>query len=164
VTTTTLARIPVYELRLVQSRRPLRVSERHARYAPMAARALHSLIGLADREHMACLFVDAQMAITGAHIIAIGGQSSIGTIEPVTVFRAALVSGARGIILGHNHPSGDPSPSEQDKGATTRLLAASCVVGVSVLDHVIVTRDPRTWESMFETCPALGWGKEVPSP
>jgi DNA repair protein RadC len=109
---------------------------------------MHAMLGLTDREHFAALFLNGQSQITGVHVVAIGGQHGIGTIEPRTVFRAAVTACASAIVLGHNHPSGDPTPSRVDLATTAKLMAAGRVLGIPILDHVIVTRDSRCWHSM----------------
>jgi DNA repair protein RadC len=142
-----LTKVPVYQVKLVQAR-PLRLAEATVSDAELAGRTMHAMLGLTDREHMAALFVDAHHHVTGANVIAIGGQHGIGTIEPRTVFRAAIAACAAAIILGHNHPSGDPTPSPEDIATTRHLMAAGKVLGIPVLDHIIVTRDSRRWHSM----------------
>ena len=144
----TLQKIPVYEIRLVQARRPLRLAEATLPDAEYAGRSMHALLGLTEREHFAALFLNGTHQVNGAHVIAIGGQHGIGTIEPRTVFRAAIAACASAVILGHNHPSGDPSPSAEDIATTAKLMAAGKVLGIPVLDHIIVTRDSRRWHSM----------------
>jgi hypothetical protein len=74
----TLQKTPVYEVRLVPARRALRVAESTASNEELAARTLHAMLGLTDREHFAALFLNCQHRITGAHVIAIGGQQGIG--------------------------------------------------------------------------------------
>jgi len=59
-------------------------------------------------------------------------------IHPREVFRAAIVESAAGVILVHNHPSGDPTPSQEDRAVTRQLVSAGSTVGIPVLDHVIV--------------------------
>jgi DNA repair protein RadC len=71
---------------------------------------------------------------------------SMGTLDsslvhPREVFRQAVAEGAAGIILVHNHPSGDPSPSREDLDVTRRLVSAGEVLGIRVFDHVIVGDD-----------------------
>jgi DNA repair protein RadC len=153
-----LHRIPVYEIRLVQSRRPLRLAETTVSDGDIAGRTLHAMLGLTDREHFAALFVNGTHQVTGAHVVAIGGQQGIGTIEVRTVFRAAITACAVAVVLGHNHPSADPTPSPEDIATTRKLMAAGKLLGIPVLDHVIVTRDPRRWHSMLTrgTMPAEG--------
>jgi DNA repair protein RadC len=143
-----LHKIPVYEVRLVQSRRPLRLAEATLPDAEYAGRTMHRLLGLTDREHLAALFLNGHHRVTGAHVIAVGGQHGIGTIEARTVFRAAIAACASAVILGHNHPSGDPTPSPEDIATTANLMKAGKVLGIPILDHVIVTRDSRRWHSM----------------
>lgn len=144
----TLQKIPVYEVRLVPARRALRLAESNASDEELAARTLHAMLGLTDREHFAALFLNCQHRITGAHVIAIGGQQGIGTIEARTVFRAAVSACAASLILGHNHPSGVATPSDHDLSTTAKLMAAGRILGIPVLDHIIVTRDSRCWYSM----------------
>jgi DNA repair protein RadC len=104
-----LHKVPVYEVRLVQARRPLRLAETTLDHSQAAARAPHALIGTTDREHFACLFGNNRNDITGTHIAAVGAQHMIGAIDPRAIFRAALAACAAAMIVGHNHPSGDPS-------------------------------------------------------
>jgi DNA repair protein RadC len=59
-------------------------------------------------------------------------------IHPREVFRAAIVESAAGVILVHNHPSGDPTPSAEDRAVTRQLVSAGKAVGIPVLDHVVV--------------------------
>ena len=144
----TLHTIPLYEVRLVKARRPLRLAEPTISDAELAARTMHAMLGLTDREHFAALFVNALHQVTGAHVVAIGGQHEITTLEPRTVFRAAIAACASGIILGHNHPSGDPTPSPEDITTTAALMAAGKLLGIPVVDHIIVTRHQHRWHSM----------------
>jgi DNA repair protein RadC len=59
-------------------------------------------------------------------------------VDPREVFAAALASRASGIVLAHNHPSGDPEPSAQDVSLTVQLCEAGRLLGIKVLDHVVV--------------------------
>jgi len=70
-------------------------------------------------------------------------QTSQGTVDaslvhPRDVFAPAIVSNAAGVIVAHNHPSGDPEPSPEDLAVTRRLAAAGQTLGISLLDHVII--------------------------
>jgi len=143
-----LHKIPVYEVRLVRSRRPLRLAEDSLPHAGYAARAMHALLGRTDREHFAALFLDGCHHVTGAHVVAVGGQHGIGTIEPRTVFRAAIAACATAIIVAHNHPSGDPTPSAEDRATTALLMRAGNILGIPIVDHIVVTRDAHRWHSM----------------
>ena len=70
-------------------------------------------------------------------------------IHPREVFRAAVAEGAAGLILVHNHPSGDPMPSAEDRAVTRQLVEAGRLLGIPVLDHVVVGRG--RWRSVMET-------------
>lgn len=153
----TLQKVPVYEVRLVPARRALRLAEPTLSDANLAARTLHAMLGQTDREQFVALFVNAHHHITGAHVVAVGAQQAIAGIDPRTVFRAAIAACAAGLVLGHNHPSGDPTPSAEDVTTTRNLMAAGKVLGIPVIDHIIVTRDAHRWHSMLSrgTLPAL---------
>jgi DNA repair protein RadC len=143
-----LYEIPVYDVRLVRARRPLRLVEERLDIDRQAARALHALIGLTDREHFVCLFVNNANVIAGAHIAAMGGQNTC-VVDGRVVMRAAFAACASALVVGHNHLSGDPTPSAEDLAMTAKLMSIGNTVGVPVLDHVIVTRDPRRYHAMF---------------
>jgi DNA repair protein RadC len=59
-------------------------------------------------------------------------------VHPREVFRPAISESAAAIILVHNHPSGDPAPSREDRDVTEQLSAAGRLIGIAVLDHVVV--------------------------
>ena len=66
--------------------------------------------------------------------------TDVGTIcDPSSIFRTALLSGAHGILMFHNHPSGDLSPSKEDVTVTKRICLAGQIVGVRLMDHIIVS-------------------------
>lgn len=66
------------------------------------------------------------------------GTLDASLVHPREVFRAAIAEAAASVILVHNHPSGDPTPSAEDRAVTRQLRAAGAAVGIEVLDHVIV--------------------------
>lgn len=81
--------------------------------------------------------LDARNRIVAAVEVARGGLTSV-EVGPREVFRAALRLAAAGIVLVHNHPSGDPSPSDEDREITRRVREAGKLLGVPVVDHVVV--------------------------
>jgi DNA repair protein RadC len=105
---------------------------------------------MADREHFVCLFVNIAQRVTGAHIAAIGAQHAISSIDARVVLRAALAACASAMIVAHNHPSGDPSPSVEDLSTTASLMRAANLIGIPILDHIIITHDPHRYHSMYE--------------
>jgi DNA repair protein RadC len=75
--------------------------------------------------------------VIAKRIVGIGTICGVD-VHPREVFRQAIVNGAAAVILAHNHPSGDPSPSRQDIELTKRLREVGELVGITVLDHVVV--------------------------
>jgi len=110
----------------------------------LSARAVWRRVGrrfaLLDHEVFIALALDGQARIITELALAHGGACSVD-FRPADVFRALLRAGATSTILIHNHPSGDPSPSETDLRATKRMQDAGQLLGVFVLDHIIVGRD-----------------------
>jgi len=90
-----------------------------------------------DREHFAVLLLDTKHHVLGWEIVSIGSLDA-SIVHPREVFKAAVRRSASAVILAHNHPSGDSSPSEADIKCTNRLEAAGQVLGIAVLDHVII--------------------------
>lgn len=90
-----------------------------------------------DREHFKVIYLDRKGGIIVTEDISVGGlHSSIA--HPREVFKNAVKRSAAAIILVHNHPSGDPNPSNEDMETTRRLVEAGQIVGIEVLDHVII--------------------------
>lgn len=90
-----------------------------------------------DRERFISIFLDVKNAITGLDEVSVGSISSC-IIHPREVFKAAILTNSKSIILAHNHPSGDPSPSEDDISMTRRLIKASEILDIEILDHIII--------------------------
>ena len=66
------------------------------------------------------------------------GTATSSLVHPREVYKAAILSGATGIIVAHNHPSGDPAPSRADIQVTRQLREASKIIGIDLLDHVVI--------------------------
>ena len=99
------------------------------------------------KEHLVAIMRDTRGNITGHHVVAVGTLDGVN-VHAREVFRPAIVAGAHGIILAHNHPSGDPSPSEADLRITRTLMQAGRILGIAVEDHVIMGR--RSFRSLRE--------------
>lgn len=115
-----------------------------------AAAIAHQLIGGQAQEHLLLLLLDTRNTITGVHTVHIGTTNQC-IVEVGDILRVALLANAPSIILAHNHPSGNPEPSPQDIAVTRDIAAAAQLVNVSVLDHVIVTDDPKRYTSLLAT-------------
>ncbi len=96
---------------------------------------------LADekKEYFMVINLNSKLQIESKTVVSIGSLDS-APVHPREVFAPAIRRGAAALVVAHNHPSGDPSPSPQDIDITKRLLAASEIIGIKLLDHVIVGR------------------------
>lgn len=101
------------------------------------ARLFRSFVGLPDRELFVALLLDGKNRITSIHQISQGSLNQ-SIVHPREVFKAAILANAAAIILCHNHPTGDPSPSKEDIDITRRLKDAGEILGIKILDHVII--------------------------
>jgi len=90
-----------------------------------------------DCECFVVLLVNTRRRVKGHHLVSIGTLDTI-LVHPREVFRAAVISGAAAVVLMHNHPSGDPTPSEADIKVTRDMMRAGQLLKIEVLDHVIV--------------------------
>ena len=91
----------------------------------------------ARKEHFVVLLLNARHELQARETVSIGSLNA-SIVHPREVFLPAILHSAASVVLVHNHPSGDPEPSEEDLGITRRLVQVGDLVGISVLDHVIV--------------------------
>ena len=98
--------------------------------------AYHNL----DREHFISITLDGASRVINTHVISIGTLNQ-SLVHPREVFYEAIKDRAAGILIAHNHPSGQFSPSEADNQVTARLKEAGKLIGIEVLDHIILTPD-----------------------
>lgn len=97
-------------------------------------------MALRDREEFRALLLGARHELLEVATIAQGTRDAC-LVHARDLFRAALVAGACAIILIHNHPSGDPGPSDEDRALTRRVVACGRLLGIPVLDHIVVGTD-----------------------
>ncbi|WP_312888591.1 JAB domain-containing protein [Clostridium bowmanii] len=90
-----------------------------------------------DREHLWLLCLDTKNQPVALNEVSVGSLSC-SIVHPREVFKAAILSNAASIILFHNHPSGDPSASNEDIKITTRLKECGEILGVPLIDHIII--------------------------
>lgn len=93
-----------------------------------------------DHEEFHIVTLDTKLQPIKRHQITVGTLDA-SLVHPREVFRAAIRDAANSVLLVHNHPSGDPTPSRQDHEVTDRLKRAGELIGISVIDHIIVARD-----------------------
>jgi DNA repair protein RadC len=92
------------------------------------------------KEHFAVFYFDTQNCLIERQIISIGTLNT-SLVHPREVFEPAVALHAASIIVAHNHPSGNLEPSSEDIEITKRLIHAGKILGISVLDHIIATKD-----------------------
>jgi len=101
-----------------------------------------------NREHLWAIGLNRKNIIQYIELVSLG-SSHQSVADPREVFRFATMKGVAAIILCHNHPSGDPTPSLEDVNTTKRLSDAGRILGISVLDHVILGK-PSHGLSFYE--------------
>jgi len=104
-----------------------------------AARCCADLRDL-GQEAFIVLTVSQKHAIIARRVVSIGTLSE-SICHMRDVFRAAIEDNAARVIVAHNHPSGDPTPSHADRALTERLIASGKLLGVALLDHLVIGRD-----------------------
>ncbi|MFA6432672.1 MAG: DNA repair protein RadC [Candidatus Paceibacterota bacterium] len=92
------------------------------------------------KECLRGLFLNSRNRVIRNEIISIGTVNA-NIIHPREVFRTGIEANAAAVILAHNHPSGDATPSAEDVEITRQLVEAGKIVGITVLDHVVITKD-----------------------
>ena len=101
------------------------------------ARHLLPQYGASPVEQFGLVTLDTKLHVVRVKIIAIGSLDG-AYVHPREVFREAAAASAAAVVLFHNHPSGDPTPSPEDLALTTRLAEAGQIMGIPVVDHLIL--------------------------
>ena len=114
-------------------------------------------MGALDQEHLRVILLNTRNEVVSTDEIYVGNVNT-SVVRPAEVFRPAVRNNATALIVVHNHPSGDPAPSQEDIEITRELAASGKMLGVEVLDHLVIGSGNR-YVSMQET--QLGFG---PSP
>lgn len=101
-------------------------------------------------EAFGVVLLNAQHVSLSAPVIVTRGLIDASLVHPREVFRAAILAGASSVVLFHNHPSGDPSPSADDRAVTRQIVEAGRVLGIAVFDHLIVGNGTGNYVSFAE--------------
>ena len=102
------------------------------------------------QEAFSILTLNVKYHVLDRHLITLGIVDA-SLVHPREVFRPAIADGAAAIILSHNHPSGDPTPSAEDIRITRQLVEAGRILEIEVLDHLVIGRDPTPYVSLRDT-------------
>lgn len=138
----------------------LRNDPRHDRRPVSKPEDVFELLGdemsLLTQEHLKVVLLDTKNRVMEVHQVYIGNVNS-SQIRASEVFRAAVKANATSIVIVHNHPSGNPTPSSQDADVTSQLVKAGALLGIDVLDHVIIGHpDEKRFVSLKEK--GIGFG------
>ena len=109
-----------------------------------------------DQEHLRVLLLNTRNEVLGTHEIYVGNVNS-AVVRQAEVFRPAVRANAPSMIVVHNHPSGDPTPSPQDVSVTRDLVNSGKMLGIDVLDHLVIGSGGR-YVSLNET--GMGFPQE----
>ena len=112
-------------------------SQKPVRNSSDAAKIFQSYLAGADREYFVILLLDAKHRVNALNVVSVGSLTC-AIVQAREVFKPAVISNAASVILSHNHPSNDVSPSPEDIALTKRLVQAGEVLGIKVLDHIII--------------------------
>lgn len=132
--------IPVYSLKMVKERAVrYGIDEVRINGPEDVAKLGRDILKMDElpEEQVIMVGMSVKNTVTGIFVVSHGGLNS-SIVHPREVFKRALVSNSAAIVLIHNHPSGDPTPSEEDIRVTRRLIDAGKLLGVNVLDHIII--------------------------
>lgn len=130
-------KVPLYSVKLFKEK-TVALPAMSLQYESEAASVISHLIGSYDREHIVLLFINNSNKIIGYNIAAIGSATNVN-VSIKEILRPCLLSGANAMIIGHNHPSGDVTPSESDFLFTRKLIQAFSMVDLVLLDHFVVS-------------------------
>ncbi|MGG7175879.1 JAB domain-containing protein [Clostridium neonatale] len=93
-----------------------------------------------DREELIVACLNAKNEVNSINVVSIGSLDN-SIVHPREVFKAAVLSNAASIVMIHNHPSGDVTPSKEDKEITLRIKESGNILGICLLDHIIIGND-----------------------
>jgi DNA repair protein RadC len=109
----------------------------HLRAPRDAAAYLLPAFGSRPVEQFGVVLLDVKHRVLRTTVVAVGTLNST-IVQPRDVFREAMLGGAAAVVVFHNHPSGDPSPSPDDVELTRRLAAAGALMGIELVDHIVL--------------------------
>jgi len=129
-------RVNIVSLKMVRESSIL-YKERSVKSPEDAYHLFKSFLEEADREYFVVACLDTKNQPTAINICHVGSLNS-SIVHPREVMKAAILANSASILVAHNHPSSDPTPSREDIEVTKRLQEAGKIIGIDVLDHIII--------------------------
>lgn len=130
-------RIEIVSLRMVREKTSLLYPNRIVRTPEDAANLFRQFIGDCDRESFCILCLNTKNEPTALHLVSTGSLNA-SLVHPRETFKLAILANSASIITCHNHPSGEPTPSQEDIELTSRLRDSGCLLGIDLLDHLVL--------------------------
>jgi DNA repair protein RadC len=127
----------VFELKVVRERRPGYGTARKITTSRVVYEAFRERFERSDREEFLMVPLDGKNQLLGFHVVSVGTLTA-SLVHPREVYKLAILENAAAIVVVHNHPSGDPTPSAEDQAITKRLAEAGMILGIKLLDHVVI--------------------------
>jgi len=133
-------RVTRYRLLMVKDGSITTTWNRQVRQSKDVADLMAPVFAGLDREAFFVVLLDAKNRASGYNLVSLGSLTA-ALVHPREVFKPAIAGSAAAVVLVHNHPSGDPSPSTEDLALTKRLCEVGELVGIRVLDHIVIGHD-----------------------
>lgn len=108
------------------------------------------------KECLVGITLNARKRVTGFYLIALGTLDTVN-VHPREVFRPAIIKGAHSIVICHNHPSGDSTPSDEDFRITRLLIKAAEILKIGFIDHIVIGKPSTENTAGFHSLRALGY-------
>ena len=137
--TTMPYRVARYRLLLVKDGTVPTTWDRQLRQSKDVADLMAPLARGLDRETFWCLLLNGKNVLVGLNVVSVGALTA-ALVHPREVFKPAILESAASVILIHNHPSGDPTPSREDVRLTRQLVECAKLLDLRIHDHVIIGR------------------------
>jgi DNA repair protein RadC len=125
------------------------VAQPQIRSSRDAAALFRQHLGAVDREHFMVAMLDQKNKVIGINTVSMGSLTA-SVVHPREVLKPAILSNAAALVCCHNHPSGAPQPSQEDRALTKRLVDAGKLLGIAVLDHIILGDGTETYFSFAD--------------
>ena len=145
-------RFYAYKLHMVKEQEILFLNRDSINNSASSSKLIKKVIkelGQTDRENFVVVMLNTRLKPIGANLVSTGSLTRC-MVQPREIIKAALNMPCKALILGHNHPSGDPSPSVEDKVITLMIMASAQLFDVQILDHIIVDMDSDAYQSFAD--------------